>query len=62
MTFGSQTDEVTAARIVDLCADHGINFLDTANVYNLGKAETIIGNVLKGRRNRAGSVSRTTDA
>jgi 1-deoxyxylulose-5-phosphate synthase len=52
MTFGSQTDEATAARIVDLCADHGINFLDTANVYNLGKAETIIGTVLKGRRNR----------
>jgi predicted aldo/keto reductase-like oxidoreductase len=41
MTFGSQTDEATATRIVDLCVDRGINFLDTANVYNLGKAEMI---------------------
>jgi len=50
MTFGSQTDEEAARRIVDRCLDAGINFLDTANVYNQGRAETILGKALKGRR------------
>ena len=52
MTFGSQTDEATAQRIVDLCFDAGINFVDTANVYNGGAAETIVGKALKGRRDK----------
>ena len=52
MTFGSQTDEPTAARMFDLCIDHGINFFDTANMYNTGAAESIVGNILKGRRDR----------
>jgi 1-deoxyxylulose-5-phosphate synthase len=50
MTFGSQTGEADAARMVDLCLDRGVNFFDTANVYNQGAAETILGKVLKGRR------------
>jgi aryl-alcohol dehydrogenase-like predicted oxidoreductase len=52
MTFGSQTDEPTAARMFDLCIDHGINFFDTANMYNKGVSESIVGNILKGRRDR----------
>jgi len=52
MTFGGQTDEPTARRMVDLCLDRGINFFDTANSYNKGQSETILGNVLKGRRDR----------
>ena len=36
MTFGAQTDEATAHRIMDCCLDAGINFFDTANVYNRG--------------------------
>ncbi len=52
MTFGSQTDEPTAARMFDLCLDRGINFFDTANMYNTGVAESIVGNILKGRRER----------
>ena len=43
MTFGAQADEATARRIVDCCLDAGINFFDTANVYNRGAAETIVG-------------------
>lgn len=50
MTFGQQTDEPTAARMVDLCIDRGINFFDTANVYNFGKAETMLGAILQQRR------------
>jgi 1-deoxyxylulose-5-phosphate synthase len=52
MTFGSQVDEATAARIIDLCIDHGVNFFDTANVYNKGLSETIVGKALKGRRDK----------
>lgn len=50
MTFGSQTDDATAARILDTCLDRGITFLDTANVYNTGKAEEMLGRLLEGRR------------
>lgn len=52
MTFGGQTDEAASARIVDRCLDAGINFLDTANFYNKGATETILGRILKGRRDR----------
>lgn len=50
MTFGSQTDEANAFRIVDRCVEAGINFFDTANSYNLGRAETILGKALGARR------------
>src|SRR6266851_7279015 len=52
MTFGSQVDEPAAMRIVDRCLDQGVNFFDTANVYNLGASEIIVGNCLKGRRDK----------
>jgi aryl-alcohol dehydrogenase (NADP+) len=52
MTFGGQTDEGTASRIVDLCLDFGIDFFDTANVYNGGESECILGRVLGPRRSR----------
>ncbi len=50
MTFGGQTDEATAGRMVDRCLEAGINFFDTANVYNQGRAETMAGKLLRGRR------------
>jgi aryl-alcohol dehydrogenase-like predicted oxidoreductase len=52
MPFGSQADEALCRRMVDCCMDHGINFFDTANAYNNGMAETVLGSVLKGRRDR----------
>ncbi|HWC98048.1 MAG TPA: aldo/keto reductase [Candidatus Sulfopaludibacter sp.] len=52
MPLGTQADEATARRMFDLCMDRGINFFDTANSYNGGAAETITGNILKGRRDR----------
>lgn len=52
MTFGGQTDETTAGRMVDRCLDEGINFLDTANAYTGGKSEEICGRLLRGRRDR----------
>ena len=52
MTFGSQADEASAQRIMDRCLDGGVNFIDTANVYNKGLSETIVGKTLKGRRDK----------
>jgi aryl-alcohol dehydrogenase-like predicted oxidoreductase len=52
MTFGGQTDEPAARRMVDICMDRGINFFDTANSYNQGRSETVLGSVLKGRRDK----------
>lgn len=52
MPFGSQADEASSRRLVDRCLDAGINFFDTANMYNLGKAETILGKALEGRRQK----------
>lgn len=52
MTFGSQVSEADAARMVDFAIDRGVNFFDTANVYNGGLSEEITGRVLGPRRTR----------
>jgi aryl-alcohol dehydrogenase-like predicted oxidoreductase len=52
MPFGSQADQATSTRMVDQCLDAGINFFDTANMYNNGAAETVLGKALQGRRDR----------
>lgn len=39
-----------AARQIDLCIDHGINFFDTADVYAAGQSEEILGQALGNRR------------
>jgi len=52
MTFGGQLDEAGSLRIVDRCLDAGINFFDTANIYNKGVSEEILGRALKARRHR----------
>jgi aryl-alcohol dehydrogenase-like predicted oxidoreductase len=41
-----------ARRIVDRLLDSGVNLLDTADVYSSGEAEAILGEVIKGRRER----------
>lgn len=48
MSFGRWIDEQASATILNLALDHGINLVDTANVY--GGAERILGNLLKERR------------
>lgn len=59
MTFGEQNSEADAHRQLDYAVDHGVNFLDTAELYPVppraetqGRTETIIGNWLKKRGNR----------
>ena len=50
MMFGDQTDIAEARRIVQHAQEHGVNFIDTADVYSIGKSETMVGELLKGRR------------
>lgn len=52
MTFGSQADQAAATRMVDQSLDAGINFFDTANMYNAGAAEGMLGQALGKRRAR----------
>lgn len=52
LTFGAETDEPTARRMVDRCLDAGVNFFDTANVYNGGRSETLLAKALAGRRDK----------
>jgi aryl-alcohol dehydrogenase-like predicted oxidoreductase len=51
-TFGAvgSTGTEEARRQIDLCLDHGVNLIDTADVYSGGASEEIVGQVLKGRR------------
>jgi aryl-alcohol dehydrogenase-like predicted oxidoreductase len=53
-TFGKQTDEKEAHRMLDQAAEAGINFIDTADVYPLGaeagRAEIITGRWLSNKR------------
>jgi aryl-alcohol dehydrogenase-like predicted oxidoreductase len=50
MMFGGQTSESESIQIMDNAFEHGINFFDTANSYNQGESEKIVGKGLKGRR------------
>jgi aryl-alcohol dehydrogenase-like predicted oxidoreductase len=50
MMFGRQTDEPTSARIVDRARDQGVNFIDTANVYNEGLSEEVVGRAIAAKR------------
>src|ERR1700694_1953687 len=53
-TFGKQTDEKEAHRMLDKAAEAGINFIDTADVYppgaEVGGAEIVAGRWLTNRR------------
>ncbi|HTK73110.1 MAG TPA: aldo/keto reductase [Croceibacterium sp.] len=50
MMFGGATDAPTAGRIVDKAREQGINFLDTADLYNGGACEEVVGRCIKGSR------------
>lgn len=50
MMFGGQTSEENSLAIMDFAYDSGMNFWDTANAYNQGESERIVGKGLRGRR------------
>jgi aryl-alcohol dehydrogenase-like predicted oxidoreductase len=60
-TFGGGTeffkswgasDVAEATRMVDICLDAGLNMFDSADVYSFGLAEEILGQAIKGRRDK----------
>ena len=46
------TDRHECIRIVHAALDHGINFIDTADVYGAGTSEEIVGEAIRGRRDK----------
>jgi 1-deoxyxylulose-5-phosphate synthase len=52
MNFGGSTNPSTANSIIDRALDTGVNFVDTANIYNVGESERIVGGALAIDRRR----------
>ena len=52
MMFGDQTDRATAEKITAMARDAGVNFIDTAEGYAGGKSEAMVGELLKGEREK----------
>ncbi|MEU9337831.1 aldo/keto reductase [Streptomyces sp. NPDC048290] len=52
MMFGAvgNKDHDDCVRIIHTALDHGINFVDTADMYSAGESETIVGKALRGGR------------
>lgn len=50
MMFGGPTEEDVAGRITARAREAGINFIDTADVYNDGRSEEITGRLIRGER------------
>jgi aryl-alcohol dehydrogenase-like predicted oxidoreductase len=46
------SDVAEATRLVDICLDAGLNMFDSADVYSHGAAEEILGQAIKGRRDK----------
>ena len=53
MNFGAPTPEEDSIRMIHKAMDAGVNFIDTADMYNLGESEKVVGRALAdGRRQR----------
>jgi len=61
MNFGGRTDEATSIAIIETALEHGVNFVDTADVYGhdpqnfnegRGRSEKIVGKAIKAKRDK----------
>src|SRR3954465_600449 len=50
MMFGGPTDEATSSRIVGCAREAGINFIDSADAYNGGQSEAVVGRAISNNR------------
>ncbi len=50
MSFGGDADEAGCAAMYRACRDAGVNFFDTADQYNKGRSEEILGQLARGHR------------
>jgi aryl-alcohol dehydrogenase-like predicted oxidoreductase len=46
------TDATGAARLIDICLDHGLSLFDTADIYSDGMSEEILRQAIAGKRQR----------
>ncbi|MFT4069323.1 aldo/keto reductase [Paraburkholderia sp.] len=47
------TDVAEARRLIDICFDAGVTMFDTADIYSKGASESVLGEALKGKRDKA---------
>ena len=52
LTFGRSVEDRTARECGELALEAGVNVIDTADVYNRGEAERVLGELLSGRERR----------
>jgi aryl-alcohol dehydrogenase-like predicted oxidoreductase len=52
MMFGGRASANESIRIVHAALDHGLNFFDTASMYQMGQSERLLGEALHGQRER----------
>jgi aryl-alcohol dehydrogenase-like predicted oxidoreductase len=50
--WGWQIDEEKSVAVINHAIDIGVNFLDTAELYSVGRSEEIIGKAIKGKRSQ----------
>ena len=50
MMFGGPTDEATSCRIIAKAREAGINFIDSADAYNGGQSEVVVGRAISNNR------------
>ncbi|CAJ1055171.1 voltage-gated potassium channel subunit beta-2-like [Xyrichtys novacula] len=60
VTFGGQISEEVAEELVTLAYESGINLFDTAEVYTAGRAEIVLGRIIKKKGWRRSSLVITT--
>lgn len=49
-TFGATVDGDEAVRTIQHAIEHGVSFIDTADVYSMGRSEELVGKAIAGRR------------
>uniref|UniRef100_A0A8C2FBX8 Voltage-gated potassium channel subunit beta-1 n=1 Tax=Cyprinus carpio TaxID=7962 RepID=A0A8C2FBX8_CYPCA len=60
VTFGGQISDEVAEQLMTIAYESGVNLFDTAEVYAAGKAEVILGNIIKKKGWRRSSLVITT--
>jgi aryl-alcohol dehydrogenase (NADP+) len=50
MMFGGPADEADSQRMIAAARDAGVNFIDTADVYNGGRSEEVVGRAIRAER------------
>jgi aryl-alcohol dehydrogenase (NADP+) len=52
MMFGGSADDAASQRMIGRARDAGVNFIDTADVYNNGRSEEVVGKAVRADRDR----------